>query len=402
MATDCPSTDPVEISGSHSEPAQPRRVDIVTHVDSTSSLFVEWERLAGQRLFLAPRWLLTWWKHYRLPDSQLQIVTVRDDNGWLIGVAPLYRRRTWWGGDELQLLGSGEVCSDYLSVLAKPGEEGQVVHAVAQFLPQQYGTVDRFYFEGLDASDKVMLDLAGAKQAQHYEVKQLPQLDSYRLALPATWEEWVSQLSRSRRHRVRQLWRNQFETGKATIHIADQATLEQGFSILVDLHQKRRNQMGQSGCFASHRFHAFLKEAACEHLASGQLRLQWIELEGRPIAVELDLSEGNTLLHYCSGIAIDCEYARPGWLGITAAIRHAIDSGKATFDFLRGDEGYKSHWRGQPVPMMNLEFIPPKFSAQIRSQLRGSVRLAKQQAKRILRRSAKSEQTDGHSPDKGE
>ena len=159
--------------------------------------------------------------------------------------------------------------------------------------------------------------------------------------------------------------------------------------------------MGQRGCFASQRFHRFLHEAAREHLASGQLRLQWVELEGRPIAVELDLEERDTVLHYCSGIEIDCDYARPGWLGITAAIRNAIDSGKTTFDFLRGDEGYKSHWRGQPVPLMNLEFISPRFRARVRSQLRGSFRQAKQQVKRILRRPAKSEQTERHSSDEG-
>ncbi|MBA2114777.1 GNAT family N-acetyltransferase [Bremerella alba] len=401
MATDCPSSDPIAFPGSLSHEAQPLRVEVVTEVDSGSSLFVEWERLAGQRLFLAPRWLLTWWKHYRRPGSDLQIVTVRENAGWLIGLAPWYRRRTWWGGDEIHLLGSGEVCSDYLSVLAKPSEENQVIHTLADFIPQQFAGIDRFFFEGLDASDVVMHHLASAMQNRQYEVKRLPLLDSYRLALPATWEEWVSQLSRSRRHRVRQLWRNQFDTGKATIHISDETTLEQGFSILVDLHQKRRNQMGQPGCFASKRFHGFLKEAAHEHLDSGQLRLQWIELEGRPVAVELDLEEGDTCLHYCSGIAIDCEYARPGWLGITAAIRHAIDSGKTTFDFLRGDEDYKSHWRGQPVPMVNLEFVPPKISARLRSQVREVVRMAKQQAKRILRRSSKPLQTEGHSSDEG-
>lgn len=401
MATDCPSSDPIQLLASPAREAQSLNVEIVTDVDLTSSLFMEWERLAGQQLFLAPRWLLTWWKHYRPSGSQLQIVTIRDDNGWLIGLAPCFRRSSWWGGDEIQMLGSGEVCSDYLSVLTKPGEQDHVVRAIAEFVSREFAAVDRFFLEGLDASDKVMHDLAEAMRHRQYEVKQLPQLDSYRLSLPATWEEWVSQLSRSRRHRVRQLWRNQFETGKATIHIADRATLDHGFSILVDLHQKRRNLMGQPGCFASKHFHSFLQEAASEHLESGQLRLQWIELEGRPIAVEMDLEEGDTLMHYCSGIAIDCEYARPGWLGITAAIRHAIESGKATFDFLRGDEGYKSHWRGQPVPLMNLEFIPPRFSAKVRSQVRGSVRLAKQQAKRILRRSAKSEQTEGNSSDEG-
>ncbi len=394
MATDCSYGVSTESTGSLSHRLEPLRVEIISDDDLTSSLLIEWERLAGRRLFLAPRWLLTWWKHFREPQSQLQIVTVRDPNGWLIGLAPWYRRRCWWRGNELQLLGSGEVCSDYLSVLAKSGEEGPVVSALADFLSQQFAEIDRFYFEGLDASDQVMHRFADTMRARQYDVNRLAQLDSYRLALPATWDEWVSQLSRSRRHRVRQLWRNQFDTGKATIHVADDSTLDHAFSILVDLHQKRRNQMGQPGCFASHRFHNFLEEAAREHLAAGQLRLQWIELEGRPIAVELDLEEGDTLFHYCSGIEIDCDYARPGWLGITAAIRHAIESGKTTFDFLRGDEGYKSHWRGLPVPLMDLEFIPPRFGAQVRSQFRRSYRLAKQQAKRLLRRPAKSEQTE--------
>lgn len=401
MATDCPLSAPVEISGSLFPPTQSLSIEVVHEVAPTSSLYLEWERLAGQRLFLAPRWLLTWWKHYRQAGSQLHVVTVRDQNGWLVGLAPWYRQRTWWGGDEIQLLGSGEVCSDYLSVLTKPGEESEVIHTLADYLATQFSGVDRIYLEGLDASDMVMHDLASAMRDRHYEVKQLPQLDSYRLALPATWEEWVSQLSRSRRHRVRQLWRNQFETGKATIHTANEATLEHAFSILVQLHQKRRNQMGQRGCFASNRFHGFLKDAAAAHLESGQLRLQWVELDGRPIAVELDLEEGDTLMHYCSGIEPECDNARPGWLGVTAAIRHAIESGKATFDFLRGDEGYKSHWRGQPVPLMNLEFIPSKFSAKVRSQVRGSMLLAKQQAKRILKRSAKSKQTDHRSSEEG-
>jgi len=396
MATDCPSSDLVPIPTSFPHDTKSLRVEVHSEVDSTSPLYVDWERLAGQRLFLAPRWLLTWWKHYRQSNSRLQIVTLRDEGGWLIGLAPWYQRRTLLHGNEIHLLGSGEVCSDYLSVLAKPGEETRVVRALADRIPCEFAEIDRFFFEGLDASDLVMHQLAQAMRDRRYEVNQLPLLASYRLALPVTWEAWVAQLSRSRRHRVRQLWRNEFDTGQATVHIADHLTFEKGFSILVDLHQKRRNQLGQRGCFASHRFRRFLEEAAGEHLASGQLRLQWIELEGRPVAVELDLTEGDTMLHYCSGIAIDCDYARPGWLGVTAAIRNAIESGKTTFDFLRGDEEYKSHWRGQPVPMRNLELVPPRLGAIIRSRVRGSLRLVKQQAKRLLRKPTKSEQTEAH------
>ncbi|GAA4431877.1 GNAT family N-acetyltransferase [Bremerella cremea] len=395
MSTDCPSSDAMSLTS-----GQPlANTVVVSDIDRSSSLLIEWERLAGARLFLGPRWLLSWWDHFRQPGDQLHIVTVRDPDGWLIGLAPWYRRQTWWGGNEIQFLGSGEVCSDYLSILAKAGEETTVVRAVSNFVEEAMLGIDRFYLEGIEADDAVMRQFVAAMQSLQFDVSQRECLEGYRLELPTEWEGWLSQLSKSRRNRVRQLWRNQFDTGVAKIHVADETTLDEGFAILVDLHQHRRNQLGQAGCFASTRFHDFLKQAAVEHLKAGQLRLQWIELEGKPVAAELDLMEGDNYLHYCSGMAIDCEHARPGWLGVTAAIRYAIESGRTNFDFLRGDEGYKSHWRGQPVAMINVELVPPKFRAQARYRFRSMVDLAKQHAKRVLHRPAKSAQPASGSSD---
>ncbi len=208
------------------------------------------------------------------------------------------------------------------------------------------------------------------------------------------------QLSRSRRRRVRQLWRDQFDTGKAVVRVAhNDATLTEGFGILVDLHQRRQNALGHAGSFSSKRFYEFLWEAAQMHLASGQLRLQWIELEGKPVAAQLDLQEGETLLDYCSGIAIDCEYARPGWLGVTAAIRGAIESGRTTFDFLRGDESYKSHWRAEPVKMVHLDLVPPTLKARMLARLRTAIGQAKAIAKRLLRSAEKPAQSEAHGED---
>ncbi|MBI1248601.1 GNAT family N-acetyltransferase [bacterium] len=381
MAIDCPSSDALSSSSIKS----PEYVTVtVSQLDANDSLFVEWERLAGSRLFLAPGWLMTWWKHYREPGDQLHLITVRDTDGWLIGLAPWFKRQTWWGGNEIRFLGTGEVCSDYLSILAKPGEDETVVNAVSHLLVQGVSHIDRIFLEGIESTDQVMQQFATTMSYLRYDVRHQFAMEGYRLPLPGDWDDWLAQLSKSRRHRVRQLWRNQFDTGRAVLHMADGSTLPQAFQTLVDLHQQRRNQMGQPGCFASQRFHDFLLEAAHIHLKSGQLRLQWVEMDGEPIAAEFDLEAGTDLLHYCSGISVTTSFNRPGWLGITAAIRHAIESGKTNFDFLRGDEEYKSHWRGQPVSMFDLELIPPRFTAQARNHFRSVVKLAKRQAKRFL------------------
>ena len=184
------------------------------------------------------------------------------------------------------------------------------------------------------------------------------------------------------------MWRNEFDTDRAKVCVAtDEASLERGLAILIDLHQQRQKQLGHPGCFASPRFKDFLHAAAQRHLGTGHLRLQWIELEGIPVAAELDLVSDNVRMHYCSGIAIDSNFPRPGWLGITAAIRRAIDEGCHSFDFLRGDEGYKSHWRGEPVAMVDWELVPPTFRARLKQRIRAAFQTLKRLVKHALRRS---------------
>ena len=309
----------------------------------------------------------------------------------VVGLAPWYQRRTFWGGAEIRFLGTGETCSDYLSLLAAPDHEQAVVETLAKFVASQRSRVDRLFLEGVAQEDRLLSQFAECLRTQYgFQIRNAPALGSYRVALPPTWDEYLSQLSPTRRQRVRQMWRNQFDTGQATVCVAtDEASLQRGLAILVDLHQQRQRQLGHPGCFASPQFKNFLYAAAQQHLATGHLRLQWIELDGQPIAAEFDLLSGNVRMHYCSGIAIDTAFPRPGWLGISAAIRHAINEGCKSFDFLRGDEGYKSHWRGEPVPMVDWESIPPTGRARVRQRLRTLVQATKRQVKRVVRRRQK-------------
>ena len=50
----------------------------------------EWNRLAGNVPFRRFEWLTTWWRHYRQPDWKLFVITVREADGELIGLAPWY------------------------------------------------------------------------------------------------------------------------------------------------------------------------------------------------------------------------------------------------------------------------------------------------------------------------
>ncbi len=57
-----------------------------------------------------------------------------DTSGRLAGIAPWYLKRSPAKGWVLRWLGSGEVCSDYASILSMPEDADRVTEALAAYL----------------------------------------------------------------------------------------------------------------------------------------------------------------------------------------------------------------------------------------------------------------------------
>ncbi len=83
-------------------------------------------------------------------------------------------------------------------------------------------------------------------------------------------------------------------------------------------------------------------------LASGRLHLFWVELDGRPAVAEYFLLGDDATYSYQAGLNPDCMDDSPGRLGNLLGLRHAMGLGHRAFDFLRGDEPYKAHFRVRP------------------------------------------------------
>jgi CelD/BcsL family acetyltransferase involved in cellulose biosynthesis len=351
--------------------ARDLRVERVSTDDEFALLADEWNALAGYIPFRRWEWLEAWWRHFQCPGDQLFVLCVRDSTGRLVGLAPWFARTSTMLGTVVQFLGSGKVCSDYLTILEADGFTGHVASRVADWMVQESDIPwDAIELDGVTADDPATTMFCQRLASGDDCVHRTAGLSCWRIALPATWDEYVIGLSKSRRERVRQLHRRKFETGNAVVRVAETTgDLKRGFDVLVDLHQRRRNSLGQPGCFALSAFTDFLREAAERFLRLGRLRLQWIELEGRPIAVQLDLQGGETVYHYQSGIEPQLPRERPGWLGTSAALKSAIEQKFTFFDFLRGDETYKSHWRAKPVATVNIRIAANSATARLRQKM---------------------------------
>ena len=333
-----------------------------------------WNVLAAGAPFLSSHWLHTWWRHFGSHGS-LYVLTVRDAGGDLVGIAP------WWldvsaaQGRVIRFLGCGEVCTDYLSLLVAKQQEDQVIDAIARWLTDaaagrtgnRNDAWDLMHVEGIAAHDSPMTKLIERLAWAGNRVRSESGTRCWRIALPESWDEYLAMMSKSHRKQVRRVERRLLDSGRAVLKTACQPSqLDAAMSVLVDLHQRRRRSLNEPGCFSSPRFHRFLHEAANELAAAGRLRVHWIELDGQAVAAEFHVCGNGVTYAYQAGVDPEQLDAEPGRIINIATIKAALSRGDAAFDFLRGDEPYKAHWRAEPQPMLDVRVVPSRASAHLR------------------------------------
>jgi CelD/BcsL family acetyltransferase involved in cellulose biosynthesis len=351
-------------------------VERIVSVAEMASLAEEWNALAQDVPFLRHEWLETWWRHYGSPSQELFIIALRTADGELVGVAPWYRTTLLSRLRVVRQLGSGEVASDYVGLLAHPDHTDAVAREISRWLVEDgAGEWDLIDIDAVRADDPAFERLiAELRVCGHLVDRRLP-YRTWKATLAATWDGYLATISKSRREQTRRFLRRSVDTGRAVVRCVEhEDELPQGWRILADLHQRRRVSLGDAGCFSSPRFVQFHTEVARRFLDLGRLRLRWLEIGGKPAAVEYGFTGGDTIYYYQSGIDPALAEESPGWISLATSLRSAIEDGYRFFDFLRGDEPYKASLGGQPVPLARIRIVGRSLLARThyRAWLAGS------------------------------
>jgi len=356
-------------------------------LEDLNSIRPQWNALAGDVPFRTWEWLESWWRSYgddaAAPGRgrELYVLVVSDGPGTVVGLAPWFLERSASQGRVIRFLGSGEVCSDYLTVLCQAEWEDRVAAALAEWLSDPPGFGDWFGSDAqrpwdllelgtVSANDQTLARLLDRLAERDHIIHRRKAVSCWRLELPATWDDYLATLSRSHRKQVRRFERRLLDPGRARLRrVEGEEDLHRGLHLLADLHQRRRESLGDRGCFASARFSSFHYEVAFRLLRAGRLRLQWLELDGTPVAAEYHVLGPQVIYAYQSGIDPASLDEEPGTLITLACLKQAIADGIKAFDFLRGDETYKAHWRAKPLAMQDIRVVPSSPSARLRHGL---------------------------------
>jgi CelD/BcsL family acetyltransferase involved in cellulose biosynthesis len=340
---------------------------IESHFESGGfwALKPEWNELVHRSccdtVFLTWEWLHTWWDH--LGDGDLLLLGFRaDDDGRLVGIAPLFRTVADDGLSVLSLVGCRDV-SDYLDLIVEQGQEDAVYQALLDYLEGEAPAWD-------------LLDLCNIPQdsLSYVVLRELAEMRGYQtvvevedvcpiIELPASWEEYLMMLTKKQRHEVRRkLRKSDAEVDNRFVIVGPDHDLQAEMQHFVDLHQKSAPEKDQ---FMDPQMQGFFFDMAQVLQEQGWLQLVFVEMDGEKAAGLLNFDYGQSILVYNSGYdPVKFRHLSPGIIVTARSIEHAIELGRAKFDFLRGDEVYKYRFGAQDTQVRRLLVAKSSVSLQ--------------------------------------
>jgi CelD/BcsL family acetyltransferase involved in cellulose biosynthesis len=312
----------------------------------------EWDELLTaseqQAYFLRWHWTKLWWSHFAPPDSRLHLVTCRDSEGTLVGLAPFYWRQrriaTLPYVREILFIGMGIELktSEHLDVIARRGYERVVAREIAAVLLDAQDW-DRLWLWQVPAQSRILnhLQQALGASAAVRPCDRAPYIDT-----SAGWAAFKQGFGRSMRRNVEYYPRRLFKTYStaAFSHVTTPEELEPALDALVTLHRAWWRSRGEAGAF-DQSFETFLRQAARQSLAEGQLRLWTITIEGRIEAALIGFLDNGVLHYFQKGINPAFAKDDLGTSLLALSIRHCCDDPCITgFDFMGGGAPYKDMW----------------------------------------------------------
>lgn len=303
-----------------------------------AALEEEWEDLYQNAPLATPfqswAWLYSWWESYG-ECFKLQLITLRDERGLMVGIIPLmleHRRRL----GRLLFIGTGP--SDYLDILVRRGWEEAVSEAGIRVLQSMdsWHVADLHQLRPGAASWTIFRAWPGLRT--HFWQSNCPMIDV------KPWDELVASLSRKLRSDVRRTLRRAEADGLRRVLVcADDA--ERAGQRLVALHREAWRGRSITSTHVTEEFESHVVAAAVRMTARALGGISEFWQGGDVIASNFLLFGHDFTGGYLTGASHGAlQRYQVSSLNIWDAINVARERQCSCLNLLRGSEQYKLRW----------------------------------------------------------
>jgi CelD/BcsL family acetyltransferase involved in cellulose biosynthesis len=343
-----------------------RTADLASLLDDTGS----WTRMAGGIPFREAAWLRPWWDHFAAGRDAYTLVA-RDDEQNICGVLPLYLADAASRSRTLRMIGDGDAYSDYVSVLAVQGQETAIAAAMAEFLVDHASDADDGWefidIDGVIEDDPGMIALARTLSERGASLHAQSRMSTWFKPRDENWDEHLKHFKKTQRRQMRR-WSERIEhtEGLELHHASNLPEVHRDLDQVIEMHQRRWNEVGEPGSFADANFRSFMHDAAARFFEHGQLHLSLLRYDDKPIAGDVNLIGGNRRMYcYSAGYDIDSAELEPGRILMVEAIKYMYSEDIAGIDHMRGDEPYKRRMGAIPSRVLRVLVAAPTFWPQL-------------------------------------
>jgi CelD/BcsL family acetyltransferase involved in cellulose biosynthesis len=306
------------------------------------------EQASEPSVFLSPEWIRAWWRAYG-GGHDAMLWAAHDEQGGLVGLAPLYVRRVRLAGlvdaRVIGVMGDEGVGSEYLGLLVRPGREAEFLSALAEVLAGDWAVLD---FRGLPdggALARLIPEILGARALERIHCERHP---CAQILLPDDYEAYLRSLKpkfrSTLRYRTNKLLKN---NAVRLLRTSREEELGTHLARFFAMHQERWVARAHPGSFHDPRMRAFYRDMAAAFLRRGWLRFDHLEVDGVIRASQFGFAYGGVL--HSLQEAFDLSFHPPGVGGLGVilrgmVIRESITEGLKTYDFLGGVQEFKARW----------------------------------------------------------
>jgi CelD/BcsL family acetyltransferase involved in cellulose biosynthesis len=319
---------------------------VITDQEEFRGMKDEWNILLSKSrtntIFLTWEWLYTWWEVFG-KGGKLFIIAVKDGSGNLVGLAPLFVRKTRYYSmpvKEMCFIGTG--LSDRQDFLIVDGNI-RILHEIVSTIcwhEREWDIVqlDQIPEENLFASE----DFDAALRAEHEDSSLCPYV-----RIRGDWDPYYKGLgkkfNRDMKHKQNRLSRFgywEFRTEPAPPH---------GIDTLIETLAKTEEQSRKQGAkpfFSIRKNREFLIKFSHLCIPKGWFDFSTITVHDVPIAYLIGFRYNSKYYAYNMAFLEEYYAASPGKLLINEKLKWCFESSGAImeFDFLRGDTYIKALW----------------------------------------------------------
>ena len=342
------------------------------------SLKSDWHRLwhatAARSPFTAWEWAWHWYRAYA--DAATPVVVVVRDGARVSGIAPLARTRR----GRLLFVGGLETWPEYATFLAAEKDLAAVTAAALQRLQQERGK--HWWLLELPhvAERSVFADTLRA--LNRLVATEWPAGRTWQTDVPDNWSAYLQSISKNRRSTIRKL--DKRNRSIQVRSVLDGVPFDRAWHELVRLHQTRWQAVGEPGCFASRRFHAFHCALAAEWTASGRADILIAWDGDRAVAADYVFLQDEVVYGYQAGFDLGYRDRGTGLFLFVETLRRACECGWRHIDMLSGDQEYKVRFATRSTPICDFWLCGPGFLGGVAYLTRATLRSARRAVRRRL------------------